>query len=264
MATGDEWRLTDNDARDLNPFWSPDGTRVVFQSDRDGLWQIYELNLQTRQVTRLSDGHGQDVDPQYSPDGRTIAFRSYRDGDDSILYLMDSDGQGAQRITPLDGDATNHAWSPNGQYIAFQSDLDGDLDVYIYDVATGQIRLLTDNDIDDYAPTWRCDSVHVVFTSDVTGNPDIFEAEATPIQDPPTLVDTDAEQLTFELSQDVYPKQMPGEENASREGADPVVAGHLGEQTNFWEPDLTITLQDATLLDVDATQRPAINACPAP
>ena len=42
----------------------------------------------------------------------------------------------------------------------------------------------TDNDIDDYAPTWQCGTNHVVFTSDVNGNPDIFDADPLPISAP--------------------------------------------------------------------------------
>ena len=93
MATGRNFRLTDHEANDINPFWSPDGSKLLFQSDRDGMWQIYELNLNNFTVERLSDGSGPDVDPQYNFAGDQIAFRSYRDGEQSVIYVMDDDGK---------------------------------------------------------------------------------------------------------------------------------------------------------------------------
>jgi Tol biopolymer transport system component len=37
-------QLTDNDHYDENPVWSPDGTRIAFESDRDGGWEIFVMN----------------------------------------------------------------------------------------------------------------------------------------------------------------------------------------------------------------------------
>jgi Tol biopolymer transport system component/archaellum component FlaF (FlaF/FlaG flagellin family) len=269
MATGREYRITDSPASDINPFWSSDGSRLVFQSNRDGIWQIYELNLDTFKVTRLSDSQGNDLDPQYSFDGTRIAFRSYRDGASSGIYVMNADGTNPQPISALDGDATNHAWSPDDQFIAYQSDRDGDLDIYIYAVATGKTRQLTDNAIPDYAPMWKCDSETVVFTSDITGNPDIFAADALPVDAGPVDLLEDGNQMTFGTSEDIYPEGMPPEENASREGRLPPVTNRIGEQgqvlglqTDFLRPDTTLTPPDLSLDGVRAHELPSINACP--
>ena len=240
MGTGREYRVTDDPASDLNPFWSPDGTTLLFQSDRSGLWQIYTLDLRTMNVTLLSDGSGNDVDPQYSSDGQHIVFRSYRDGGsdgNSVIYVMDANGDNPRAISDLNGDATNQVWSPDDQLIAYQSDLDGDLDIYVYDVASGETRQLTGNDIPDYAPMWRCDAEMLVFTSDLPGNPDIYEVEALPISAPPLDLHTDGDQMTFEEADDIYPENMPPEENASREGHLPPLTPEDGD------PDITLGLQ---------------------
>jgi len=246
MLTGREIRLTDHPGSDINPSWSPDGSKLAFQSDRDGMWQIYEIDLHTLTMTKLSDGTGTDVEPMYNFAGDQIAFRSYRDGsDNSVIYLMDADGSNPEAITSPDEDATNHAWSPLDTLIAYQSDKDGDLDVYIYELPTGNTRQLTDNSIQDYAPTWMCDGTQVLFTSDIQGNPDIYEADALPILEPGILVDEEAEQLTFEPEDDVYPENTPGEENASREGQ--TIIGEFGEQTTFLMPDTNITPVDPSI-----------------
>jgi Tol biopolymer transport system component len=217
VATGVEQQLTDNPAHDLNAFWSPDGTKVIFQSDRDGFWQIYELNVFTREVRRLSDGLGDDHEPEYSHDGTRIAFYSYRFGDKAVVMVMNADGTDVQPISDPNGDASLHVFSPDDTLIAYQSDLDGDLDIYVHQFSSGQTRLVTDNDIPDYAPTWWCESNILIFTSDITGDSNIFETPALPIEAEPILVETEATQLTDHPDSDQYPQSSPAEENASRQ-----------------------------------------------
>src|SRR5690606_13516314 len=246
MTSGRVRQITDNEASDINAYWSPDGSKLVFQSDRSGKWQIYELDLRTLDVKLLSDGQGIDFDPQYSNGGSQIAFRSYRDGSDSVLYLMNADGSGVRPISDLDGDATNHTSSPDDGLIAYRSDLDGDLDIYVNDVRADETRKLTDNDIPDYAPTWQCNTTRVVFTSDIAGNPDIYDAEALPITAPAIEVDDEAVQLTFVDADDIHPEGAPQEDNASRDGRLPNL-NPLGQQTVFLKPDVSLRDIDLSL-----------------
>jgi PKD repeat protein/Tol biopolymer transport system component len=263
MSTGQEYQLTDSEGDDINPYWSPDGTRVVFQSDRGsaGRWQLFELNIVTGQLTGLSDNSAIEVDPQYSHDGSQIVFRTYAsEGDPSTLMIMDADGNNRRAISDPAGDATNAAWSPSDRYLAYQSDLDGDLDVYIYDVAAGETRQLTDNASEDYAPTWRCSDERVVFTSDITEEPNIYEADAGPLDAPAIAVDEDADQRTFEPSNDIYPQSNPSEENASREGQ--TLLGTFGEQTVFLQPPANITPVDESFDGLQRDEWDEVTACP--
>ena len=239
MSTAEEYQLTINEADDINPTWSPDGQKLAFQSNREGKWMIYEFDLNTGEITRLSDGSTIDVEPVYSFDGTRIAFRSYTEEDArSVIEVMDADGSGRRAITRPEEDATNHTWSPFDTLIAYQSDEDGDLDVYAFEFGSGTTRKITDNTINDYAPTWRCDGVTLIFTSDINGNPDIYEEQATPIIDPSVRVEDHSDQLTFDTHQDIYPMMSPAEENASREGQTPI--GEYGEQTVWLEPDVSL------------------------
>lgn len=269
MSTGQEYRLTDDLADDINPFWSPDGSKLIFQSNRvenpddQRKWQIYELDLLTMSITELSDGQSVDVDPQYANSGQQIVYRTYRDDRaNSQIAIMNADGSGAYTITALGEDATDPVWSPADHYIAYQSNHDGDLDVYVYEVGTGEVRQLTDNGIADYAPTWLCGEDRLVFTSDIMGSPDIFEADALPIVDPAILVEEDADQMTFEDWLDIYPQNFPVEENASREGR--TILGKYGEQTVFLQPDANLTPVDLSLDGLNREDWGEINTCPAP
>jgi Tol biopolymer transport system component len=224
VATGAETRLTDDPADDINAFWYPDGSKLVFQSDRDGFWQIYELTIATQEVKRLSDGQGDDHFPQYSFDGTKIAFQSFRDGDNGVIYVMDADGSNVQRISDVNGSAALQVWSPDDSVIAYQSDLDGDLDIYVYELASGKTRQVTDNDSADYAPTWFCRSTTLVFTSDITDDSNLYSTPALPIDAPAIKVEDEASQLTDEPKADQYPQNSPPEEDASRQNSLPFPA----------------------------------------
>jgi TolB protein len=244
MTTGKFYQLTSNTGNDVNPSWSNDGSKLVFQSDRSGKWQVYEMDMTTFQIRLLSDGKGNDMDPVYSEDNSRIAFRSDRDGAASQLYIMSANGANPTAISDKGGYATNQSWSPDSNLIAYQSDLDGDLDVYVYDVGTGETRQLTNNSIPDYAPTWRCATNQVIFTSDIGGAPDIFEAKPLPISDPGIAVNKDADQLTQYPADNIYPEGSPVEENASREGRLPDLSGILSGETSFLKPDVSIIPPD--------------------
>ena len=76
----DRKRLTDN-GNDQRPVWTPDGSTVVFMSNgRHDNWDLYRVDVATRQVVRLTDHVGQDGLPSVSPDGRHVAYVSDREG----------------------------------------------------------------------------------------------------------------------------------------------------------------------------------------
>ena len=62
--------------------------RVVFASDRDGIPEIYVLDLQSQGLLRLTENGSLDTNPDWSPDGSRVAFTSNRDGDVD-LYTME-------------------------------------------------------------------------------------------------------------------------------------------------------------------------------
>ena len=86
-------RLTDHDAGDGFPSWSPDGRRIAFDSDRDGNIEVYVMDADGANPRRLTDHDASDGFPSWSPDGRRIAFGSNRDGNWEV-YAMDADGDG--------------------------------------------------------------------------------------------------------------------------------------------------------------------------
>lgn len=83
-------RVTDDDALDLDPAWSPDGTWLYFASDRGGIFNLYARGEDgtVRQVTNVESGA---LEPAPSPDGKTLAFVSYsRSGYDVATLPVDA------------------------------------------------------------------------------------------------------------------------------------------------------------------------------
>jgi Tol biopolymer transport system component len=65
--------LTRNPEQDLNPSWSPDGTKVIFASDRDGDFDIYTMDADGSNVAQVTvNSDVDDVDPEWQPLPRTV------------------------------------------------------------------------------------------------------------------------------------------------------------------------------------------------
>ena len=115
-------RLTEDRYRDADPDWSPDGTTIVFASDRtepgaEGAQNLFLIDVATRAVRYLTFGAWRDQTPQYSHDGTRIAFSSDRTGSYDI-YTVAADGSGA-RTTNLTGGAFDPVWLPGDSAVVF-------------------------------------------------------------------------------------------------------------------------------------------------
>lgn len=127
------------------PIWSPDGTKIAFQSDRErvgGRWDIWIVNADGTNPQNLTQNPViDDMYPVWSPDGTRIAFQSSRDGlsiRDTDIWLMDADGTNPQNLTQTSGIGdTRPVWSPDGTRIAFQSDDDAIWVLELESVPTG-------------------------------------------------------------------------------------------------------------------------------
>ena len=129
------------------------GTRIVFQSFRDGNWEIYRANGDGSGVLRLTATPADDVEPRLNRTGQKIVFASNRTGNFE-LYVMNWDGSGLQRLTNTPFNEREPVWSPDGSKIAFSTDRDGNIEIYTMNAnGSGQTRI-SNHPNSDFAPTW--------------------------------------------------------------------------------------------------------------
>ena len=60
-------QLTNNETDDVNPYWSPDGSKIAFQSYRDDNWEIYIMNADGTEQQRLTNNNVKDSEPAWRP-----------------------------------------------------------------------------------------------------------------------------------------------------------------------------------------------------
>src|SRR5882762_976110 len=102
------------------PAPSPDGSRIVFQSNRTGVFQIYSMKADGTDVRQLTSLQDASYGPSYSPDGKLIAF-AHGSNSKSIIYVMSADGSATHSLTTDDLDNSHPHWSPDGRRIIFNS-----------------------------------------------------------------------------------------------------------------------------------------------
>jgi Tol biopolymer transport system component len=144
------------------PVFSPDGTRIAFRGDDDGLApsgdeEIFVAAADGTGIVQLTDDATLDSAPAWSPDGTRIAFESARDGERRELYVMDADGTDEVRLTHNDVHDEGPAWSPDGRMIAFTRAAEPDApgDTYVMNADGSGEQPLTQTPVIEESPDWQ-------------------------------------------------------------------------------------------------------------
>ena len=202
-------QLTDEDASDLAPDWSPQGL-LAFQSNRDDSGDVFVADAEFAAVERITGG-GREGEPAWAPDGERIAL--VRDGD---LYVVHAHGGGERKVAD---DAEWPTWAPDGSALAYDVHFGGHSgiaveaasrsihpygapddrhpawslkgDLIAYECRHGHhwhiclarpdlrlVRVLSTPDADAFAPAWSPDGNRIAFIGDRDGNDQLYVMRA--------------------------------------------------------------------------------------
>lgn len=166
LDRGSDTRFTFNKDTDNRPVWSPDGTRIVFASDRTGNPNLYIKNSSGSQDEQLLFPSKEAVLPcDWSPDGRYIIFQTYiqkTGGWDLFVLPVDGD----KKITPFlqtDADEVAARFSPNMKWVAYQSEESGKDEIYVrpFPSGTGKWQVSSNG---GQAPFWSSDGKELYYS----------------------------------------------------------------------------------------------------
>lgn len=193
LVTGLEQQITDNDAEDIYPAVSPDGTRVAFMSDRDGDNEIYVLDLACLQPSnggvdcatstrQLTDNDIEDRSPTWTPDSTAVLFASDVGFEGQYdLYRVNADGGDLTPVTTSETYDDHPSITPDGQVIIFTAWEADNLEtgaIYALNEAEGVVSLLVDNEGNDWAPSFSPDGGEIVYNRAGEGRAGVWIMDA--------------------------------------------------------------------------------------
>ena len=144
--------LTDHEAPDQRARWSPDSKSVVFQSKREGNWEIYTVGIDGENLTRITENEKTDRNAEWSAGG--IVFESQRDGNYEI-YRSDPDGNNQVNLSNEPKSDQKPIWSPKGRRILFESKRDGKREIYMMQADGAGLRNLSNHPENDKDARWN-------------------------------------------------------------------------------------------------------------
>jgi serine/threonine-protein kinase len=190
MSTASAIRRLTFEGRNRFPIWSPDGSRVAFQSDRDGDRAIFAQAIDGSDVRRLTkpEANVSHVPESWSPDGRTLLFTAVHDDKYSLWALSLNDGKvnafgGVQSLQTIGA-----SFSPDGRWVAYStSDVAGgtpspNRGIYLQPFPSTGTRAQLPKVSRDFHPAWSSDGKELFYLPIAGG------FVAVSVQNTPTLV----------------------------------------------------------------------------
>jgi Tol biopolymer transport system component len=138
-----------------SPAFSPDGRRVAFEGNRDGVVDIFEIDLETEEIRNLTQDDFFDANPWYAQDGKTLLYNR-RIGSHWKIFSVDvTDPSKKTQLTVGAFSDIQPSYSRDGETIYFSSDRNqyGIYNIYSLDLATGDVTQYTDVVGGCFAPT---------------------------------------------------------------------------------------------------------------
>ncbi len=139
---------------------------IVFDAKREDNFEIYRMNDDGSNLQRLTNHPRYDHCARWAPDGKQIAFVRRFDEErrqQGTLFLMNANGSSVRRLIKSDAnDGPNLTWAPDGKRIAFVRGHE-DRQIHVMDIATGEVKRLTNDQGLAVDPRWAPDGKTIVY-----------------------------------------------------------------------------------------------------
>jgi Tol biopolymer transport system component len=155
--------------RDTAPQFSPDGTRIAFESSRStGALEIWVAQADGSKPVQMTNRLGRHQGtPRWSPDGRWIAFDSQGQDGQWNIYIIDAAGSAPRRMTFESSNEAMPFWSRDGRGLYFRSDRTGALEIWRVPLAGGPQEQVTKGG--GYAAYESVDGQTLFYTKELSG-----------------------------------------------------------------------------------------------
>ena len=159
ITGGNPTALTNNDANDRDPAWSPMENVIAFASDQatPSELEIWRINPNGQNLKRLTEAENSSFAPAWSPDGESIVFLSNR-RQNTDVFVMTADGTGERALIVRDvpREERDPAWSRDGAWISFSSNREGPIfDLYIIRPDGTELQRITETEGDTRFAIWE-------------------------------------------------------------------------------------------------------------
>lgn len=155
---------TETGSLDLNPVWSRDGEQIAFIAKFSNEIHIYTMDANGSNRQRISNLAQYNFGPEWSPDGRKLAYISTNDYITFHLMVTDLQTRSTTRLVNRNGTVIHPSWSPDSQYLVFMG-MEPRADIYVVDVASGEITLQPTTAASSEDPVWSPDGEQIAFVA---------------------------------------------------------------------------------------------------
>ncbi len=161
-----EVQLTNNDFDNRFASYNKYGNSIVFESNRDGHWQIYIMGINGTNQKRIIKSASNDRRPTWHPYKSIILFESDRSGTNELYTFDLSKGITTKIPIPLKGNKTFAQFAPNGKEIAFNyKKSDNNFDIYIIYYKGKRLKKIIDNTYKNLYPRYSPKGDEIVYFS---------------------------------------------------------------------------------------------------
>jgi serine/threonine protein kinase len=203
LSRGTTTRFTFSSATDTAPIWSPDGSRIIFSSNRNGTYDLYQKPADGGKEEEVLLTSGEDKYGQsWSRDGRFLLYivNDPKTGRDVWVLPL----EGVQKPVPFlstEFQERNPHFSPDGRWVAYNCDESGHMEVYVRPFSMnsdgtvakgGKWQISTGIGMD---PSWRGDGRELYYWTDrgagmaveIATSPEFKPGKPHPLGMPPLL-----------------------------------------------------------------------------